>query len=292
MMRRTKIILGISALAVLAGLAAGALIIYDRGRPLQVPTKERLFDGVNYARYVRWSPRPLMIHVITVDMRQGANMRLLVTPPDDKGSQYPLRARTTSQFLQEFGVQIAVNGDGFSPWWSNSIVDYYPHEGDPVAPRGTAVSGGKIYWTSREAVPTLYMTSRGLFSFDPPARPDNAISGETLLLAGGNLMPGLDNSVTQPRTAVGYSKNGRYLYLVVVDGRQPFYSEGMTVQELARLMLSIGAQYAMDLDGGGSSTMVVQGRDGKPRVLNSPIDQRIPGRERPVANHLGIFVGK
>ncbi len=291
-MRKRKIILAIAAFAALAGLAVGALALYDRGRPLQVPAKERLFDGVNYTRTVRWSPRPLMIHVITVDMRQGAKMRVLVTPPDDKGGQYPVRARTTSRFLQEFGVQIAVNGDGFSPWWSNTPMDYYPHAGDAVAPRGTAASGGKVYWTSREAVPTLYVTSRNAFSFDPPARPYNAISGETLLLAGGSLMPDLDNSVTQPRTAVGYSKNGRYLYMVVVDGRQPFYSEGMTVQELARLMLSIGAAYAMDLDGGGSSTMVVQGRDGRPRVLNSPIDLRIPGRERPVANHLGIFVGK
>ncbi len=45
----------------------------------------------------------------------------------------------------------------------------------------------------------------------------------------------------------------------------------------------------MNLDGGGSSTMVVAGRDGQSRVLNSPIDNYIPGRERPVANHLGIF---
>ena len=46
----------------------------------------------------------------------------------------------------------------------------------------------------------------------------------------------------------------------------------------------------MNLDGGGSSTLVVEGPDGEPRVLNSPIDNYIPGRERPVANHLGILV--
>ena len=80
--------------------------------------------------------------------------------------------------------------------------------------------------------------------------------------------------------------------LVVVDGRQPFYSEGITLQELADLMRALGAEYAMNLDGGGSSTMVVQGQDGRPRVLNSPIDNYIPGRERPVANHLGIYFGK
>ena len=276
---------------VVLALLAGVVVIYDRGRPAPVPIKQRLFDGVTYSRMVRWSPRPLMIHVITVDMKAGG-MRVLVTPADDRSGEYPLRARTTTQFLREFDMQIAVNGDGFSPWWSHSVADYYPHVGDPVQPRGNSASRGKVYWTSHAAVPTLYISSRNQFSFEAPARPFNAISGETLLLMGGQLIPDLNDTATQPRTAVGYSKNGRYLYLVVVDGRQPLYSEGMTIRELAILMQSIGAYYAMNLDGGGSSTMVVQGKDGTPRILNSPIDNYIPGRERPVANHLGISGGK
>ncbi len=275
----------------LIGIFVGGLAIYSRGRPAPIPVRQKLFDGVIYTRSVRWSPRPLMIHVITVDTKAGG-IHFLVTPPDDKGSERPLYARTTSEFLQKYGVQVAINGDGFSPWWSNSPLDYYPHDGDPVAPRGTAASGGKVYWTSHEQVPTLYITSRNAFSFDAPARPYNAVSGESLLLTGGNLIPDLDNTALQPRSAVGYSKNGRYVYLVVVDGRQPLYSEGMTLRELAELMRSIGASYAMNLDGGGSSTLVVQGASGQPRVLNSPIDLRIPGHERPVANHLGVFVGK
>ena len=290
-MRRRKVIwIAITAATILA-IAAGGMAIYSRGRPMPVPLKEKLFNGVTYSRIVRWSPRPLMIHVITLDMKAGG-VRVLVTPPDENGSDRPLRARTTSEFLQQFGVQVAINGDGFSPWWSNSPIDFYPHDGDPVAPRGVAASRGKLYWTSHEQVPTLYVTYRNLFSFDAPANPYNAISGETLLLTGGNLIPDLDNTALQPRSAVGYSKNGRYLYLVVVDGRQPLYSEGMTVRELAQLMQSIGASYAMNLDGGGSSTLVVQGANGQPRILNSPIDSNIPGRERPVANHLGIFAGK
>ncbi len=290
-MRKRKGLWFTLAVLLLTGVGLFAFAAYNRGRPLPVPTKERLFDGVTYTRSVRWSPRAMVIHAIAVDMR-GNGVRVLVTPPDEKGTQYPLRARTTSQFMQEFGVQIAVNGDGFAPWWSRSVADYYPHVGDPVQPRGDSASRGKVYWTSQAAVPTLYISSRNQLSFDAPAKPFNAISGQTLLLMGGQPIPNLNNTVPQPRTAVGYSKNGRTLYLVVVDGRQPFYSEGMTLKELADLMRSLGAQYAMNLDGGGSSTMVVEGRDGKPRVLNSPIDNYIPGRERPVANHLGIYVGK
>ncbi len=278
-------------LLVLTGLCMVGFLTYNRGRPLPIPAREQLHPGVLYTRQVRIAPRQLVIHVLTINVRTK-KLRFLVTPPDDPGSDNPLRARTTSEFLQEFGVQVAVNGDGFSPWWSNSLADYYPHDGDPVAPRGPAASRGEVYWKADEIVPTLYISSRNQLSFDAPARPYNAISGEFPLVAGGQPVEGLDDTDIHPRTAIGYSKNGRFLYLVVVDGRQPLYSEGVTLAELADLMISLGAQFAMNLDGGGSSTMVVEGRDGQPRVLNSPIDNYIPGRERPVANHLGIFVEK
>ena len=272
-------------------ILAGGFLIYNQGRPLQIPTREHLFTGVDYVRKVQFSPRPMLIHVITIDTR-SSGIRFLVTPADDKGSDYPLRARTTSQFMREFGVQIAINGDGFSPWWSRSPVDYYPHTGDPVHPHGNSASRGSIYWTFASPEPTLYISSRNQMSFDEPKKPFNVISGKDLLVRGGNPIPDLDSSALQPRTAIGYSSNGRFIYLVVVDGRQPFYSDGITLNELATLMISLGAQYAMNLDGGGSSTMVVEGTDGRPRILNSPIDNLIPGRERPVANHLGVYVTK
>jgi Phosphodiester glycosidase len=276
---------------VLMAILSGGFLVYNHGRPLQVPENERLFPGVDYSRKVQLSPRPIITHVIKIDTHK-TKLRFLVTPPDVMGSQYPLRARTTSQFLQEFDVQIAINGDGFSPWWSRSPADYYPHAGDPVRPRGDTVSSGKVYSTSSTPVPTLYISKRSQMSFIAPSKPFNAISGGRMLVKGGASIPGLDNSAAEPRTAIGYSHSGRYLYLVVVDGRQPLYSEGITLNELANLMKSLGAQYAMNLDGGGSSTMVVAGNDGHPRILNSPIDNYIPGRERPVADHLGIYVTK
>jgi exopolysaccharide biosynthesis protein len=106
---------------------------------------------------------------------------------------------------------------------------------------------------------------------------------------GGEKISDLDDSERDPRTGLGFNKNGRWLYLVVVDGRQPFYSSGATFDELADVLLAHGAHFAMSLDGGGSSTMVIKGADGQPIILNSPIDQYVPGRERPVANHLGIY---
>lgn len=78
-----------------------------------------------------------------------------------------------------------------------------------------------------------------------------------------------------PRTAVGISKDGKKLYFVVVDGRQAS-SIGITLDDLANLMIRLGAHNAINLDGGGSTTMVVNGK-----VVNSPSD---PTGERPVSN--------
>lgn len=78
-----------------------------------------------------------------------------------------------------------------------------------------------------------------------------------------------------PRTAVGLAANGTRVLLVTVDGRQE-RSVGMSLAELAELMLQLGATEALNLDGGGSTTAVVKGR-----VVNSPSDAN---GERPVAN--------
>lgn len=80
-----------------------------------------------------------------------------------------------------------------------------------------------------------------------------------------------------PRTAIGIGRNGTRVLLVTVDGRQDA-SVGMSLQELADLMLDLGAFEALNLDGGGSTTAVVRGH-----VVNSPSDA---GGERTVANAL------
>lgn len=82
-----------------------------------------------------------------------------------------------------------------------------------------------------------------------------------------------------PRTALGLTADHKLL-LVTVNGRQPGISVGMTLAELAELMIELGAVQAMNLDGGGSTTMVI--RD---RVLNLPSD----GIERAVSNAIVVI---
>lgn len=82
-----------------------------------------------------------------------------------------------------------------------------------------------------------------------------------------------------PRTLAGVRRDGRIL-LVTIDGRRPGWSAGATLPEAARVMRSLGARDALNLDGGGSTTMSVRGE-----VVNVPSD---PAGKRPVSN--GLFV--
>lgn len=86
-----------------------------------------------------------------------------------------------------------------------------------------------------------------------------------------------------PRTAVAKMKDGRFL-MITVDGRQPGLSVGMTLQELADYLLSLGATDAMNLDGGGSTTMFVDGK-----IMNTPSDKE---GERKVSDAIVVTLRK
>lgn len=277
----------------IAILLAGIYFVFTLGRPAAIPVKRQLFPGVTYYRQIQYLPHSMIAHILVIDTKNSNGLQFMVTPPNEDGT---LTARTTSQFLEEFGLQLAINGDGFFPWWSRSPMDYYPHVGDPVTPNGLTASYGDVYADGLQDVrpePTLYFTRKGAMEFNrAPNKIFHAISGDRMLLQSGEIIQGLDNTVLHPRTAIGMNHNGRYLYILVVDGRQPLYSMGATYRELAEILKKFGAFNAMVMDGGGSSTLVMQGENGKAIILNSPIDNYIPGRERPVANHLGIYVSR
>ncbi len=268
-------------------LCIGLPLVYYAGRPLPTAVRRELAPGVVYYRRFHWTPNLMVAHIVSVDLNQP-DVRVLVTP-GDPGTEYPLRASTTSQFARDYGALVAINGDGFTPWYFNSLLDYYPHSGDPVRPNGFAASEGVVYSPSNGG-PVLYISQTNRASFDQSEDPIyNAIAGDRMIVSGGAAVEGLDDNRLAPRTAVGLDAYSNRLILIVIDGRQPFYSQGATLAQLADLLIYYGATDAMSLDGGGSSTMAVRGALGV-EVMNSPIDGYIPGRERPVANHLGILV--
>ncbi len=112
--------------------------------------------------------------------------------------------------------------------------------------------------------------------------PQMAISGNHFLVHEG-IIRAVDDREMHPRTAVGVDADTGEVLLLVVDGRQDD-SRGYTMVELANLMVDLGADEAVNLDGGGSSTMVAKNRNGAMAVLNDPSD----GFQRWVANAIEV----
>ncbi|WP_443080516.1 phosphodiester glycosidase family protein [Streptomyces sp. PTD5-9] len=121
---------------------------------------------------------------------------------------------------------------------------------------------------------------------DGGAVPRTAVGGRELLVVDGVAQnhEGEGNNTAAPRTAVGFSKDGRTMQIITVDGRQAD-SGGVTLTELGRMMRRAGSYSALNLDGGGSSTLVARtpGSDAL-QVENSPSD----GSERAVPNGLAL----
>ncbi|WP_395692247.1 phosphodiester glycosidase family protein [Nocardioides sp.] len=128
----------------------------------------------------------------------------------------------------------------------------------------------------------LPVGSRARTRWSLAGHPRMAISGDHFLVRAG-VVTAVDDRVVAPRTAVGIDRSTGDVLLLVVDGRSR-RSRGSTMVELADLMVDLGADDALNLDGGGSSTMVGPEETGSFAVLNTPSD----GFERRVADALSI----
>jgi hypothetical protein len=186
------------------------------------------------------------------------------------------RGQTVQAFSNAVGAAAAINGDFFSP--SFAVDGIAGHDGNLWSTNDHSYVGPVAFGHNRAGIIPHGDTS------GPKAWMREVVSGHPSLVVNGQQAitgntgdPTCDNR--HPRTAVGLSADKRRLFMVVVDGRRPG-APGMRCDELAGLMLSLGAHDAMALDGGGSTTMVAGGA-----VRNSPSD----GQQRKVGNHLAVI---
>ena len=251
------------------------------------------YPGVTHVVYTDTSV-PLVVHVVTVDVT-SQELYLSTTLTGDRGQTLSDWADCKRGTQGCTPVDVAINGDLFMP--------------SGYVPNGLAIGGAKA-WPDAAAD----NATEGWLAYGRPADvnqvqlsvPSNvempasslavegAVGGRALLVSGGMAMTSYDATDptepfrSAPRSAVGVDAKGPMgaadnLYLVVVDGDQAS-SLGMTAEELADFLVGRGVSDAIELDGGGSSTLYVRGEGG---VVNSPSD----GVQRPVANHLGVRFG-
>ncbi len=223
------------------------------------------YPGVRYLAETR--PGPVEVRAVEVDLcASGVSLR---------ATRESENWQTTSSFGTQVGAQVAINGD-FYEWPPDTL--------------GLAVGDGD-YWSSDRpdwgfiafGEGRAEITPPGVHVPDPPSWIDDAVGGNIMVLTDGVTTNDQGSFCTarHPRTVVGFSADGTRLYLAVADGRNPGTSIGMTCAELGDLMSYLGAQNALNLDGGGSTTMWRQGAG----VVNTPSDA---DGERHVVNHLAV----
>ncbi|MEA3365262.1 MAG: phosphodiester glycosidase family protein, partial [Candidatus Hydrogenedentes bacterium] len=248
---------------------------------IQVQPWKPLFKGIDCLHLHRETPEALCAYAVRIDLNDP-DIRFFVTPQNgDRDKETDGLEATT--FLKKYGCQIAVNATPYSP--DGEI------EGEPRDVLGLAISEGDLYSNAHGEWGALLITKDNRARIEtPPFKTDgvyNAIGGYHLLLKDGENVASDDEK--HPRTAVGLSKNKRFLYLMVVDGRQSEHSLGASTTQTAELLKSLGAHDALNLDGGGSTVMVVDQGNGEAKTINRPIHRHLPGTERVTANHLGVF---
>lgn len=229
--------------------------------------------GIDHDTFVRDGAR---VHALRINLcAPGVSMR--ATAPGEG-------PRTTGSWGELAGVTAAINGD----WWARDGVN--PNLPQTTFPRGLAVGLGEHFPGTVD--PNYY----GFFAFGinralhsiqeeafggPAPWMESVVSGQPTLLWNGQLRdnPAAHCGVNRARTSVGISADNSTLYWAVVE--EVGGSAGMTCNEMASLMQSLGAHSALNQDGGGSSTMWTKASG----TLNNPSD----GSPRSLVTHWGVF---
>jgi hypothetical protein len=257
------------------GPAESLEAVSPRWTPLQV-------SGLDY--YAGKVSRPrIEFHTLRIDLAEP-NLRIVVSP----GGTYRMGffSVKVSSFVRDNGLLAGINALPFDP--SSEF------EGEPRTNVGLVIADGVTLSPPHKSFDALVFYKDGHAAIEAQSEitdfdsVENAVGGFYRILEQGELVKRvLSLSDRHPRSAAGISPDNRFLYLLVIDGRQ-INSIGCTEAETALLLKALGASEAINFDGGGSSALALRYPDGKVRVVNTPVHGNIPGRERAVAGCLGI----
>ena len=225
-------------------------------------------------------------YLCVLEIAPGA--RFDIVPADDK------TLIKTTDLAARTGAVAAINGSFFNMRAPYGSVNYLRVDGKELAPnaldsyenpgsgRSTRQTAAVVSWQGG-----LYVVKADdLRTWERYIAAEDIVTTGPLLLIGGQAEPVVAdkfNTNRHPRTAVGRRPDGTVL-LVVADGRNA-QAAGLSMSELQQVMAALGCRDAVNLDGGGSTTMVVRGQ-----VVNHPSDNKQfdPAGERVVANAIVV----
>lgn len=240
---------------------------YDSGTVSEREERETVADGVEYAHYFCKNKEGAPVHVfgLTVDTQKAT---IYTGTPDDGYISVGVRAKVPQMIdaAVKNGVNVvaAMNGDFFDMFGDAHPAGLCIKNGVVVA---NADSKRHFLGVKKDGTPVIASLAE-----DPALlrELEHAVAGLQLIVKDGELFDWSPlepfSYVRHPRTAAGVTKDGKIL-LLEVDGRIPDYSNGATLVDLAKMMIKLGADRAVNLDGGGSS--ITYTKDGDRFVLRS-----------------------
>jgi exopolysaccharide biosynthesis protein len=225
---------------------------------------------------------PASINILDVDLKKFNG--------DIDLAWYPEELVVTSKIAQDHDALAAVNGSFFDMKVGGAWV-FLQDDGQQVAGNKSKVIFSHNGAFAEDTKGNIVILERPETDWEADPAYDYVMSSGPLMIYEGDIYP-MDsvafNLDRHPRTAVGLTKD-KHLILVTVDGRQKD-AVGMSIPELTKLMEELKCTYALNLDGGGSTTMYIKGEDHQ-GIVNYPTDNRIFDHEgeRPVSNAILIL---
>ncbi len=278
------------------GLLLLSAIAHETAAPQasSAPVASSIHAGITTRTIRLAQPTPLVAHVVAIDLAKAPGILKVVA---ERGEGGVLLATTVSELADHNGLSVAVNANFF-----HVPAGRYPMAGERADAVGGLILGGRSIVPKG---PGLGLINAGLCIEGRSVRVEKGFEckGATYGFAAGPLLlwkgqpvdtefaDKIFKSLRHPRTAVGVDSAKQRVWFLVADGRQPGVSEGATLDELKQMLKDEGAVDALNLDGGGSSVLVERLPGSGVRVLNVPVHEHTPGRERPVVSALGMISG-
>ena len=234
------------------------------------------------------TPRPLRIHFLKVALNTP-KLEVFTLTGDDPDGPGPAESQLTQpgDLFRKFHALAAVNANAFAGV-NAAAGDANWYEGRPVDMHGLVASGGKVISPVEQGRTSFWLDPSGKPYIGTPKPADIVTTAVadwfSPLLIDSRIVPDRADQALHPRTALCFDGTGAWLLLAVVDGRQPGFSEGVTLYELAQVLEAHGCTQSINLDGGGSSIMLVQEPGDGVRTVNSPSGKQ----PRPVPVMLGV----
>jgi hypothetical protein len=216
---------------------------------------------LRYQQEIRSDP-PQHLHILRIDLTDP-RVELRAVPggndPDGPGPWQTVLQRP-SEIARAAGLDAAINANGFATREARMIfgkqVPYFPGNWAIIA--GWCMCDGRLL-SDQQINASMVIDSANhiwigrLEKLLPGAR--QIVSGSQLLVHDGRNVA--TPTAVSPSTSAGIDASGHQLILLVIDGRRPDYSAGMTGPQRAQEMIRLGCAQAIDFDGGGSSAMVI-----------------------------------